>query len=279
MSAGGLWIGTAPAAQRDPADRGLAYGDGVFETVRCQAGRATFWPAHWARLQAGCAALSIPLPAIWQSVIEDEIRARAGDPQPAVLKVIVTRGSGGRGYLPPEPATPTLQWQWHPFHPAPEAWQQTGIRVVRLTHTLPRQPVLAGFKHLNRLDQVLLRRELAQHPDAQEGWVCDDQGHLVEAVSANVFWMHGTTLFTPSVAHCGLRGVWRSALLALAVKEGLSVQEVQVPPETLFRAEAVWIGNSVQGLWPVVAWDDHRWPVGPWTARFQQEFEAGSQPV
>ncbi len=221
-------------------DRGLAYGDGLFETVLVP--RAA---VHLARLARGAETLDIPLPA--RATLE-ALPARAGEGL-AVLKLMLTRGSGGRGYLAPAEPEPRLRWQVSPFAPAEASWRD-GVRVRHCRLRLGIQPALAGLKHLNRLENVLARAEWSD-PEIAEGLLSDAEGRLVEATCMNLFWWQDGAWHTPRLDRCGVAGTLRAALL-----EGGTIHETDAPPETLATAEAVCLGNSVQGLWPVTRLDD-----------------------
>ncbi|MGQ4877381.1 aminodeoxychorismate lyase [Billgrantia sp. LNSP4103-1] len=225
-------------------DRGLAYGDGLFETILVRDGKPLLWQEHVARLSRGCERLGMPMPLADEL---DRLPALAG-PGLKVLKLILTRGSGGRGYLTPPRAVPRLIWQVGDFAPLKSHWE-TGVRVRHCRLQLGIQPLLAGLKHLNRLENVLARSEW-NDTDIAEGILCDSQGHLVEATCMNLFWQWQGRLQTPSLEGAGVAGTLRAALM-----ERLEIQEVSMRPEALVDAEAVWLGNSVQGIWPVVRLD------------------------
>ncbi|WP_136248626.1 aminodeoxychorismate lyase [Halomonas borealis] len=225
-------------------DRGLAYGDGLFETVLVRDGEPLLWDEHLARLARGALALGIPMPP--RATLE-ALPARAG-PGLAVLKLVLTRGSGGRGYLAPEAPAPRLRWQTAPFAPLASRWTQ-GVRVRHCRLRLGIQPALAGLKHLNRLENVLARAEWSD-PEVAEGVLADAEGRLVEATCMNLFWWQDGAWQTPRLARCGVAGTLREALLA----DG-RVRETEAWPEALEGAEAVCLGNSLQGLWPVVRLD------------------------
>ena len=164
-------------------DRGFAYGDGVFETLLLRDGQPVLWAFHRARLSRGCEVLGITPPsdqaleASWQAPDTSRHVETGQTAQLEVLKIVVTRGSGGRGYASPaEPVTRLLS-QRSPFAPAPERWQQ-GVSVCLCHMRLGHQPVLAGIKHLNRLENVMARREW-QGDDIAEGLLADPQGNVI----------------------------------------------------------------------------------------------------
>lgn len=269
MADDGAPFGLIPGEGVPFDDRGLAYGDGVFETVLVRNGVPVLWDYHRARLARGAEVLGFPAPR--QADLE---RPLAKAPKGlAVLKLVVTRGSGGRGYLAPDPPEPRLRWQLSPFAPAPSRWWE-GVRVRHCRLRLGIQPVLAGIKHLNRLENVLARREW-QDPDTAEGLLCDSEGRLVEATGMNLFWQREGRLETPRLDHCGVAGTLREAL-----KARVELHEVAAGPEVLGDAEALWLGNSVQGLWPVTRLDDpdgrvqHRWSLGSPHRWLQAEAQA-----
>lgn len=237
-------------------DRGLAYGDGLFETVLVRDGIPQLWEAHLARLARGCQVLRMPLPP------RDALERPLMNPGEGlvVLKLLLTRGAGGRGYAPPEASVPRLRWQLSPFVPDARRWTR-GVRIRHCRLQLGIQPALAGLKHLNRLENVLARSEWSDTHTA-EGLLCDSEDRLVEATCMNLFWQREGRLETPRLTRCGVAGTLRAALL-----ERLPIAEVDATPAVLADAEAVWLGNSVQGVWPVARLDEpggdmrHRWSI------------------
>ena len=224
-------------------DRGLAYGDGLFETVLLRAGEPVLWRYHTARLARGCHRLDIPLPcqaaldATWQGPPSAEFE---------VLKLILTRGSGGRGYAQPDQVAPRLLSQRTPFQPSAECWQQ-GVTVRLCDLRLAHQPRLAGIKHLNRLENVLARQEWSDAAIA-EGLLADSHGHVVEATSMNIFWQQGGQVLTPLLDQCGVAGTLRAALIDRG-----AVEQASLPLHRLAAVERLWVANSVQGVWPVTS--------------------------
>lgn len=245
-----LFRGQAALAALDAGDRGLAYGDGLFETMRVANGRLPWWPAHRARLQRGAAALGIALPdSAWLDGELARFAATAG--ADAVLKLVLTRGTGGRGYAPPTDAEPTLALS---LHPAPSSVDEPLVmRWCALRMAI--QPALAGLKHLNRLEQVLARAEW-RDPGIHEGLLLDARGRVACATAANVFALVDGRWLTPRVDECGVAGVARAWVLANAP----GAAEADLVPADLEAAEAVFLCNAVRGILPVGRLGERRWP-------------------
>ena len=237
-------------------DRGIAYGDGLFETMRVHAGQVPWWDAHWARLQRGGQRLRMVLPDESQAC--REAAALFADHADGVLKLIVTRGSGGRGYAPMN-----TQPNWMlSRHPLPIPSSRDGLTLRWCATRLAIQPILAGIKHCNRLEQVLARAEwndpTASDHDANEGLLCSGDGDVVSAIAANLFVLRGGRWLTPAVDRCGVAGVCRGQLLPLleALEARLSVADVET-------ADAIFLCNAVRGILGVARLGERTWPSHP----------------
>ncbi|MCA1798817.1 MAG: aminodeoxychorismate lyase [Xanthomonadaceae bacterium] len=227
-------------------DRGLQYGDGVFETIAVRDGRPLRLARHLQRLAAGCVALGLPVPDL-----NDEARAFCAGVPHAVLKLIVTRGGGGRGYAPPADALPTRVLALYPWPTLPPAWAEQGIAVCWCTTTVTAQPALTGLKHLNRLEQVLARRELAGSDAWQEGLMCDAEGNAVEATQGNLFVVRGGVLMTPVLNGGGVAGIIRAMLIEAAPSLGLVCEQTTLPRAAVETADEAFICNSITGILPL----------------------------
>ena len=248
-----------------PNDRGLAYGDGVFETIAVRDGVPQQLDRHLARLEAGCARLGFAPPQL-----ADELSHRAAGNARAVLKVIVTRGEGGRGYRPPADPVPTVVITLHAWPAHEPAWGERGVDVRWCDTRLAIQPALAGLKHLNRLEQVLARAEWAGTDRWQEGLMRDMDGRPVEATHANVFIVTGGELSTPRVDRCGVAGVTRARLIEAAEALAIPCAESDLDGRAVESADEVFLCNSIIGIWPVRAIGDARFGApGPVTRALQ----------
>ena len=267
-------INGVPRRTVDVGDRGLHYGDGLFETVAVRDGRPLLWARHLQRLVAGCRRLGIEAPS------GDELEREAGrlcrGLERAVLKVIVTRGGGGRGYRPPHRGAATRIVSTHPWpdHARSHSLEGVTLRVCR-TRLAVGHP-LAGLKHLNRLEQVLARAEW-DDPLIPEGLMLDHDGRLIGGTMSNVFLVKGDRLITPDVSGSGVAGVMRGALLELAHGAGVTPVVRALCLEELETADELFVCNSLMGLWPVKAVDaGRRLQPGPVTRRLAERMAGAS---
>ena len=258
----GCWIDGERTVKLPVADRGLQYGDGLFETLAVHHGRIILLSHHLDRLQEGCGRLVMPMPD--RDLLQKELSTAAEGQEDAVLKLVLTRGSGGRGYRPPSATVVRRILFLHPWPDYPVIWAEEGIRVRLCETRLALQPKLAGIKHLNRLEQVLARSEWSESDGFQEGLMLDLDGMVVEGTMSNVFASpREGVLVTPDLSHCGVAGVMRRHLLESA--RGARV-EVQVKPLSLAELQGcaeIFLSNSLMGVWPVAELEGRRHAVGP----------------
>lgn len=259
-----------PNLALSPADRGLAYGDGVFETIAAPGGRMRRFDRHFARLSASCERLRFPCPS--RADIETDIAKLITGSADCVIKVIVTRGAGGRGYRPPEDATPTRLTGIFAWPNYPPEHYTAGIRAIRCTICLGENPALAGLKHLCRLEQVLARREIAEC-NAAEGLMCSSQGYVVSGSMSNVFAVIDGTLCTPRLDRCGVAGVMRGAIIDAAESRGIAVHERILEPAEIERADELFFCNSIFGIWPVRVLGDIAFDVGKLTQSLMHQLK------
>lgn len=256
-----------PAQAISVADRGLGYGDGLFETMLLQQGRVRFLESHLARLEAGCRRLRIDYPG--HERLRAEIAHVCTSANEGVVKLIVTRGIGARGYRAREVGAPTRIVSLH----APPPAGNTTVRVRWCEMRLSRNPVLAGMKHLNRLEQVLAQSEW-DDPAIEEGFMLDSEGELVGATASNVFVVRGHELATPDLRFCGIRGVMRGEVMRLASQLGIAINEEPLWPENLDAATEIFVTNAVRGIRAVVALDGRTWPLGQVTQSLMKALDA-----
>lgn len=238
------------------SDRSVQFGDGCFTTARICHGDIPFFEQHLQRLQATCRALMIPFAD--SEALAQEMRALAQGQHEGVLKVIITRGSGGRGYSPSACQAPVrmLSVSSAPAHYP--RWQRQGISLALSPVRLGRNPLLAGLKHLNRLEQVLIRAHLEQ-TEADEALVLDSEGWVTECCAANLFWRAGDTVFTPRLDHAGVNGIMRQHCIALLRQSRFRVVEINAREDAIRQADEVLICNALMAVVPVNQFADARY--------------------
>ena len=256
-----------PGMQVATTDRGLLYGDGIFETISVHAGKPRFWPRHMARLQTGCHRLGISRVDLAQLRSEvDELLQVAAPTGSLILKLIITRGVGQRGYWPDPDAQPTRILQL--FEWPPGGADQDGIRATLCTLRLGNNPQLAGIKHLNRLEQVLARGEW-DDPDIDEGLLLDQEGRVIEGTMSNLFLVKDGLLQTPDLTRCGVAGIMRAVILDRAMAAGIETRVCDLQLDDLYQADELFVCNSLFGIRPILAVNSNRYPHGDITRQLQ----------
>ncbi|WKJ91765.1 aminodeoxychorismate lyase [Methylomonas montana] len=255
----------------DVSDRGFQYGDGLFETIEVLQGKPLFLDRHLKRLAEGCRRLLIPMPD--SALLEQEARQLAESAERAVLKLIVTRGSGGRGYRQPEQIIPTRLFSLHPYPDYPLHFQTDGITVRFCRQRLSINPNLAGIKHMNRLEQILARAEW-QDETIQEGLMLDSQDHVVEGTMSNLFIAKAGNLYTAPMTQCGVAGIVRGLLMEFARQISLPLFEQAIDQTAVLQADELFVSNAVIGVWPVKRLEAQTFSVGPLTRRLQDMLNA-----
>lgn len=248
-------------------DRGLQYGDGLFETIAVRDGIPEFWERHMQRLLHGCERLRIPPPSVAQ--LRAEAARLQGISGPAVLKIIITRGSGGRGYRAPVPTQPTrilIATAWPEY---PRAYGEQGVKLRVCHHRLGCNPGLAGMKHLNRLDQVVASSEW-DGTEFAEGLMLNEQEQVIEGTFTNVFLVRHGRLCTPAVGRCGVSGIMRGVIMDMASDLDISCAELDIACDVLYGASEIFLTNSLIGIWPVRALGEWKAEPGPITRRLQK---------
>ncbi|HEU0234683.1 MAG TPA: aminodeoxychorismate lyase, partial [Gallionella sp.] len=228
-------------------DRGLLYGDGVFRTLLASNGRALHWPLHYRKLQHDCTALGIACPDV--ALLTAELNDLLVQQPDGVVKLIVTRGEGMRGYAPSILSMPARIWDVSPMPCYPADWAMHGIKARLCQLRLSQQPRLAGIKHLNRLENVLAAAEWGD-ADIAEGVLLDAPGNVIEGTRSNLFMVRDGALLTPDLSRCGVAGVQRERVMEWAATHHVPCRVEQFGLAELLAADEVFLVNSIIGLWP-----------------------------
>lgn len=261
-----LWIDGVVESRMSALDRGLNYGDGLFETMRLLDRAVRYLDRHLARLAQGCERLGIS--RVDFAALNHEIASIARTLDDGALKLIVTRGSGPRGYRPAGTERPTRVLAWSPPRVADASAGTDGVRVRYCSTPASVNVALAGVKHLNRLDCVLARSEWSD-ADIAEGLMRDSQGAIVGGTMSNVFAVRGETIVTPRIDRAGVKGIMRGIVIEAAHGAGLVVEEQVLTAAHLAAAHELFLTNALIGIWPVRALENRQLKPGPVTRRLQ----------
>lgn len=263
MTAARMLVNGIPTDQVSALDRGLTYGDGLFESIRVVNGQAPLWPRHMQRLLEGCARLRIPAPSAAQ--LWREVQYTSDGMAQAVARITVTRGVGERGYaLPSSPQPGRIVAAFAAPATSAEVYS-SGLHMRVCELRLAEQPLLAGIKHLNRLEQVLARAEWSD-PAIAEGLLLDRGDRVISATMANVFAVIDGVLLTPALERCGVAGVARAEVLAALPQ----TRVVELSVRDLLAASEIFLTSSVRGILPVQSVDGCCLVPGAVTRQLQQ---------
>lgn len=238
-------VNGVPDALVPPTDRGLLYGDGLFETIAFHNGKSALWPLHMARLAEGCRRLVLPPPDI--DLLGDECRRLIAGKARAVVRLSITRGSGGKAYFPPVPPGPTRILIRRDFPPEFSDERESGIAMrtspIRLGGGCLEADRLGGLKHMNRLAQVMIAEDCERH-GAAEALVLDADGMIVEGLAGNIVVVQDGRMIAPGPHPAAVAGV---GLEWLRQRAGKALLERPFAARELARDDAIWVINSVRG--------------------------------
>jgi len=261
-------INGEPGHRIDVSDRGFTYGDGLFETIAVRDGTTRFFNHHLERLLDGARQLGIPAPE--RELLAKEAAQLAAGCDYGTLKIILTRGSGRRGYAPPEPADPLRCLGLLPGIQPPRDYYTRGIAVRHCSTPIGSSPATAGLKTLGRLEQVIARAEW--HDEAiSEGLMSTTDGFVVCGTMSNLFVVQEGMLVVPNLSTCGIKGVMRRVVLDRADQLGLKRRSGNVPRESLAAADELFVTNSLIGIWPICRIDSREVAIGPVTRALMAE--------
>jgi 4-amino-4-deoxychorismate lyase len=250
-------------------DRGFQYGDGLFETIEVCQNTPIFLEKHLQRLNRDSQRLL--LPKLNLELLRSEISQLCQNAGNAVLKIIVTRGAGGRGYRQPDEIQPPRILSLHPFPDYPKRYYTDGIVARICTTRLGLNPTLAGMKHLNRLEQVLARAEW-NDSEIHEGIMLDFNGRVIEGTMTNLFYAKNGELFTASLHLCGIAGILRGWIF-----EQVRVIEQDFFVDDLFAADEIFVCNSIIGICGVRQIENQHFKISEMTQKLQRALENEKQ--
>ena len=268
----GTWVDGVEGNAVPADDRGLQYGDGVFETILVRHGVPRFLAMHRERMRRGLTQLGIQFLAA--NELEAEItRVTAQAPPLAILKIIVTRGTARRGYAPQAQAVARRIVSLWPTTPPPADVIANGaiLNIARLR--LPQPSPFAGIKHLNRLENVMAAAD-APVGAGFEALMLDTSERLVSVTAGNVFLVKDGALLTPRVDRVGVNGIMRQVVLREAASLGIPAREQDLAMDDVASADAMFITNARIGVVPVQRVREHVIGMSEIAQRLRESIEA-----
>jgi 4-amino-4-deoxychorismate lyase len=260
-----------PASSIPADDRGLAYGDGLFETIEIATGQPVLWNRHMQRLQHGCNELGIHYHDDAQLL--EECLALADGHERGIIKIILTRGSGGRGYRPDASCKARRIVSYHAWPGFATSNATEGIRLFRCKTPVTVNDKLAGLKTLCRLEQVMAQLEWNEQEFA-EGLMLAPDERVIEGTRSNVFAVKDQVLLTPALKSAGIKGIMRDVIIDMAKNTGMAVQELDLAHAAFRSADEIFVCNSIIRVWPVIEYLDSYYQRGPVTTKIMNMIES-----
>lgn len=265
-----FWVNGLPQTHISLGDRSFQYGDGCFTTIKTKKGELEHWQAHVERMEACLKTLHIPFPD-WSQVFDWAMKAVLND-ELAGIKIHISRGTGGRGYSPSGIEGPVVTISNFAFPSHYSSWQENGVPLGVCRTRLGIQPLLAGHKHNNRIEQVLAKAEI-EGTEFTDAVTLNVQNHVIETTMANLFWVKDKKVYTPDLSLSGVAGVMRRKVLEFLQTNGYPVQVATFELSDLLNADEVLMCNSLLGVAPVsgISTPDNKidFPIGKLTRRLQ----------
>jgi 4-amino-4-deoxychorismate lyase len=259
------WVNGVRTQQSSVYDRGLQFGDGLFETLVFKSRTPLLLKEHLDRLCRDSLRLNIQ---VCRTTIENDVNRglQQSTRVDGTLKIIVTRGNSPRGYSYTDNIEANRYLYISPYSP-PNSQLQQGICLTLCKTQLAQQPLLAGIKHLNRLEQILARQEITE--GFNEGVICDTQGQVIEGCMSNIFIISNNELVTPILDQCGVTGVMAQQVMLEAKKINIVVQQQRLSVNDLINAESIFLTNSINGIWPVTHFLDKKYCISNLVKKLQ----------
>ncbi len=253
--------------QVDLQDRGFQYGDGLFETMLLDNGEIKYWPEHYSRLHSSAKRLYISCPD--KDWFEEKLRGYIDLNLRLVIKIILTRGSGGRGLKLPEKTQANVYLL---KYGSPKTIEYQPLKAIYSEITLPKNRNLAGLKHLNRLDYILATRQLKSRNQFNEALLFDEDDYIIESIINNFFFIKDGVVCTPSLETSGVNGIMRKLILKNLKQNGKAVKIGHYTRHDVVTADECFLCNSVQGIRPVTQIEGINYKIGTITKDLQTEF-------
>ena len=252
----------------DATDRGFQYGDGIFETIALRNGHVYLWEKHLARMSAACQRLLLPMPDT--KLLRSETQSLVKGVDNGIIKIILTRGVGERGLLYPNPTNPTRVLILYDNNQYLRENWMLGVNTRICSTILGQNSVLAGIKHLNRLEHIIARNEW-HDSSILEGILLNQDGLVIEGTSTNIFIVTSGKIVTPLLDQCGVDGIMRNVVIEFLQSKNQACIIANISETDIYHADEIFLTNSIVGVWPVKKVNTVDFGVGPVTNMLVRE--------
>ena len=239
----------------NPFDRGLAFGDGVFRTMKIQNGVPKYWKYHYEILSHDAKSIQIDIPS--SRILLNDVKKLFSEPGDFVGKFIITRGVSARGYQFKKNIKCTRILLKNKFTPIQKETAMEGVCLQVCKQRLSKNSMLSGIKHLNRLENVLAKTELEK--ENFDGILLDSDGHVNECISSTIIMRVGGTLYFPSQHGAGVSGVTKKIIIDNIKYLGFKIKIKEILLEELKKSDEVVITNSIIGAIPIRKINNKKW--------------------
>ena len=235
-------------------DRAIHYGDGLFETILCHNKQLYFWPQHYFRLKQSAEKIKLSCPD--ESLLLDDIAELLKDCDEGLsyaIKIIITRGSGKRGYQFEKKSTINRLIFSSMIEKSYSSLLSNKLLSGDLTICEQQVSInenLAGLKHLNRLENVLARNEeaIVNNNNVIDGLMLNANKYAIECTTSNIFTVKNNQLYTPKLNQSGVQGVMRGTVIELAKKNNIKVSFLDMTINDIDTMDEMFITNSLIGM-------------------------------
>jgi branched-chain amino acid aminotransferase len=233
-------------------DRGVLFGDGIFETIRAYKGKPFRIDRHLERLRAGCRELKIA------GIPPDEELKRAisglyrlnvvsGD---AYVRITVTGGPFDGSRTLERSGSPAVYIVVKPFEGYPQRYYERGMRVIISSIRTNESSPLSRLKSNNYMDNILAKQEAADR-GADDALMLNSNGYLAEGTSSNLFMIRRGKAETPGI-ECGLLpGITREVVLEICEEYGVACETGLFEPSDLLEADEAFLTVSTGEIVPI----------------------------
>jgi branched-chain amino acid aminotransferase len=237
-----------------PSNRGFAYGDSVFETIRASHSKLLFWEDHYFRLMASMRILRMEIPMNFtMEFLEEQVAAtlEANELTKATARVKLSVFRNDGGLYSPEDHTvgfiiqaSKIEEDFYLFHD-----QDYVIDLFKDFYVAP--GLLSTLKTNNRVLNVV-GSIYAKENQLQNCLLLNTNKHVVEALNGNVFLVKGNIIKTAPLDDGCLKGIMRKQVLQVVEKwEAYTLVEDHISPFELQKADEIFITNVITGIQPV----------------------------